>query len=462
MDFSPLDLAQMVSPTIQRPPHLKLLESFILKILRHPGRARAIIQMPVRHGKSWYLSRFLTAWYSLLWPDHQIIVTGYGQDFASEWGRAARDIVAKIGPSLCGLNVDPRLARADHWAIAGSDGGLRTCGTLGPISGKGAHLLISDDQIKDQQQANSPTYRDSVHSWFMADCLSRLEPSGKVIVVLSRRHPDDLVGRLLSASDEWQVLRMSALCDDPDTDPLHRPMDSALWPERYDKPTLLKIKSELELSGQSHIWECLYQQNPQGDPSAREWPVDYFEGIWTTHIPQDNVRFRVLALDPSKSKRSTTGDYSAFVYAVLTHDGHFHVQSWLVRVPLDQLVSMSVKLLAELKPDGFIVETVMMQALLAHSIQEACKAQQVPCPIWEFCSHEDKIVRIRVALTPLLGGRRLHLDESSPGNRLLLSQLREFPTCSHDDGPDSLTMACYLLNQMMFGRRQPEKLVLTT
>jgi len=205
----------------------------------------------------------------MLNPDRQVILTGYGGDFAAEWGASARDVFARHGPGLFGLDVFHKRARADHWGIEGHAGGMRTCGTLGPISGKGCHLLISDDQIKDQAQANSATYRDSVHQWFLADALSRLEPEGKAIVVLSRRHPDDLVGRLLQASDDWQVLRMPALCDDQAGDPLHREQDAALWPERYDAATLLKIKQELELAGQSHIWECLYMQNPQGDPSAR-------------------------------------------------------------------------------------------------------------------------------------------------------------------------------------------------
>lgn len=412
----------------------------------------------MRHGKSWFISKFLPAWYSMMFPEKNIILTGYGGDFAAEWGRQARDIVARQGRPY-NLAVDKRRAKATNWSIDGADGSMRTCGTLGSITGKGAHLLISDDQVKDQAQANSPTQRDTVHRWFMADCLSRLEPDGKCLVVLSRRHPDDLVGRLLE-NENWPTLRLPALCDDPTTDPLGRQLDEPLWPERYSKECLLSIKDELELSGQSHIWECLYQQNPLGDPGVREWPEEYLNGIMTPGMPTNNIRLRVLALDPSKSKKSTTGDFAAFTYLVLTTEGHVHVQSWFYRAPADQVVSEAVALLDQLRPHAFIYESTMMQELFGKWILERCNQRGIPCPIWEFSTQEEKNVRIRMALTPLLGQRRLHLDANSPGNRLLLSQIREFPTGNHDDGPDSLTMGTYLLNQLLAGKKPQQKLVL--
>ena len=255
-------------------------------------------------------------------------------------------------------------------------------------------------------------------------------------------------------------LRLPALCDDPANDPLGRQEGEALWPQRYSKNALLKIRDELEISGQGHVWQCLYQQNPSGDPSSREWPVDYFTNIWTPQVPADGVRLRVLSLDPSKGKRSTTGDYSAFTYVTLTTNGHLYVQSWLARLPTDQLIQQAVSLLDTLRPDGFVYESTLFQELLGKMIGDECVRRSVPCPIWEYAPNEDKIVRIRMALTPLLGQKRLHLLEDSPGNRLLLNQLREFPTGVHDDGPDSLTMATYLINMMLTGKRTNQNLIL--
>lgn len=230
-------------------------------------------------------------------------------------------------------------------------------------------------------------------------------------------------------------------------DPLHRHPGEALWPERYSREQLLDLRDELELSGQSCVWSCLYQQAPMGDPSSREFPENYFDDIWA-RMPDNNIRLRILALDPSKGKHSHTGDYSAFVYVVLTTDGNVYVQSWLQRVPADTLGAMAVKLIDELRPDGFIYEGAFLAGLFPST------------HAYLYSSQEDKNVRIRVALTPLLGSKKLHLDANCPGNRLLLSQLREFPTASHDDGPDALVMALSLLNQLLTGRRQTGGMVL--
>jgi predicted phage terminase large subunit-like protein len=56
-------------------------------------------------------------------------------------------------------------------------------------------------------------------------------------------------------------------------------------------------------------------------------------------------------------------------------------------------------------------------------------------------------VRIR-RLTPLLARGQLRFKEDSPGARLLVRQLRDFPNADHDDGPDSLEMAVWLAREL--------------
>ena len=40
-----------------------------------------------------------------------------------------------------------------------------------------------------------------------------------------------------------------------------------------------------------------------------------------------------------------------------------------------------------------------------------------------------------------LSERRIRFKRNSPGTRLLVEQLKQFPTADHDDGPDALEMA---------------------
>ena len=71
----------------------------------------------------------------------------------------------------------------------------------GPFTGYGFDLLIIDDPVKNREEANSPTQRQHLWDWWRSTARTRLEPGGSMIIVMTRWHEDDLVGRLLG--DEY-------------------------------------------------------------------------------------------------------------------------------------------------------------------------------------------------------------------------------------------------------------------
>ena len=74
--------------------------------------------------------------------------------------------------------------------------------------------------------------------------------------------------------------------------------------------------------------------------------------------------------------------------------------------------------------------------------------RRCPMPIYAFDNHVPKIVRIR-RLTSLLAQGRIKFKADSPGARLLVEQLRDFPNGDHDDGPDALEMATRMAGQLI-------------
>ena len=58
-------------------------------------------------------------------------------------------------------------------------------------------LLLIDDPIKDREEANRETIRNSLHEWFASVAYTRLTPKGAIIVIQTRWHEDDLAGWLL-------------------------------------------------------------------------------------------------------------------------------------------------------------------------------------------------------------------------------------------------------------------------
>ncbi len=231
--------------------------------------------MPPRHGKSELISKAFPAWYLGTFPDRRILLASYEADFAAGWGRKARLLLEEYGPDLWGVEVDKRSSAADRWDIAGHDGGMGTAGVGGALTGKGSHVLVIDDPIKNAEEAASQTIRDKIHDWYLSTAYTRLEsdPEGAVIIVMTRWHEDDLLGRELTGGEEWRVLNFPAVAEENDC--LGREPGDPLWPERFSKERLERIAAKIG----PYWWAALYQQRPsplEGGLLKRDW-IQYYD-----------------------------------------------------------------------------------------------------------------------------------------------------------------------------------------
>jgi len=270
---------------------------------------------------------------------------------------------------------------------------------------------------------------------------------------MSRRHPDDLSGAQqalnddLPANDKWHVIKIPAINE----------QGEALWPERYPLSKLNDIKQGYEVAGQSYLWESLYQQNPTADSLSLEWPDVYFTSILCDELPpEQTVRLRVLSVDPSKGSNAKTGDYCGIADTRLCHDRHIFIDPTLKRMPSAHIESTVVEMLRRQRYDGVVIESNGFQDIIARNILSMCHREGIHCPMFTVTSTSDKVVRIRLGLTPLLHQKRLHIWSGSTSSRLAVSQLREFPSGAHDDFPDSLNMAIDLIDQLLTGKQNTQ------
>lgn len=213
--------------------------------------------MPPRHAKSTLISHWFGVWYLHLFPERRIILTSYAADYAATWGRRVRNSIVEHGEVL-GLSLAGDTTAADAWETE-QRGGMVTAGVGGPITGRGADILIVDDPIKNSEEANSATYRDKVWEWWQSTAVTRLEPGAAAIVVMTRWHEDDLAGKLLSDEDsggEWELLNLPAIAEKDDV--IGRHEGEALWPERYDLAAL----DNRRLAVGEYVWQSLFQQRP--------------------------------------------------------------------------------------------------------------------------------------------------------------------------------------------------------
>lgn len=134
------------------------------------------------------------------------------------------------------------------------------------------NCLIIDDPIKNAEEAYSDTIRAKLWDWWLSTAYSRIEPGGVAIVLHTRWHEDDLIGRLIQEMDNggeaWEVINFPAIAEEHDV--LGRKPGEALWPARYDEKALERIKNTIG----PYWWSSLYQQRPsplEGGMFKREW-----------------------------------------------------------------------------------------------------------------------------------------------------------------------------------------------
>lgn len=309
------------------PRHLEYLNDLLIDVAAGETR-RLIVSMPPRSGKSELISRYFPAWFLGAHPQKRVLLASYEATFAATWGRKARDLLEEHGAAIFdGVAVSQDSRAADHWNLEGTDGGMDTAGARGPLTGKGADLFIIDDPIKGDEEANSENSRESLWNWFASVAYPRLEPGGSIVIVMTRWHEDDLVGRIMRERRKlrgWKVVNLPALA--LERDPLGRAPGEPLWSERFGKKALKDIRDSIG----PYWWQALYMGAPapaEGAVFKRDWIRRWERGEETGQYVaggevaryEDLYRFCTVDFASSLSGRA---DYTAIGTFGLTPGGN--------------------------------------------------------------------------------------------------------------------------------------------
>jgi len=427
---------------------------------------RLMVFMPPQHGKSELVSRRFPAFLLGRNPDMRLIGCSHTNDLAVSMNRDVQrimtsDAYARVFP---GVTLNDRWVRRvtrmqarrtlDFFEIPGYRGSLRSAGVGNSIAGNPADGAIIDDPFGKREDADSPVMRQRVWDWYANDLYSRLSAKAWIVLTHTRWHRDDLAGRLLRkmadrSADQWKVLCLPAVLDDgAAADPCdeRRPGGEA-WPEKVLWPQF-KSAADLEIVRQqdAKAYAALYQQDPT-DASMAEWAPECF-GDWIWVQPEKWPRqfdLRVVCVDASKGRSDKQGDYCAIVFLGVGRDKLLYVDAILDRIVLDQIVRKIVVFCDEKKPDFVGIEAEQFQELLVHEFRRQCGPQYATrWSIYKMMTGGiPKIARIR-RLSQYVINRELRFKADSPGCRLLVDQLMDFPLADHDDGPDALEMCTRL------------------
>ncbi len=244
---------------------------------------RLMIFAPPRHGKSELVSRLFSAYYQYRFPHRWVGLCSYGDDLAFTLARAARANYLAAGGTLGGIRDETVVKQFG----TGHAGGMWAAGAGGPITGKGFHLGIIDDPLKNSEQAKSPVIRTKHKDWWQGTFYTRREPNAAIVIIMTPWHEDDLANWLLrretvgegSYPERWHLIALDALRDTrepfyvPATctlEPDPRPHGAALCPERQSREELLRTQQSVG----SYYWSAMFQARPkpqEGNKFKRQW-----------------------------------------------------------------------------------------------------------------------------------------------------------------------------------------------
>jgi len=390
-----------------------------------------LIEMPPRHGKSMTVTETFPSFFIGKNPDKRVIASAYSDNLARKFGRLNRNKLVEFADDLFNINISQEKSASNNWGIEGTRGGMIATGIGGSITGEGADLLIIDDPLKNNEEAQSQTIRDKVWDEWETTLSTRLHKGGSVIVIMTRWHEDDLVGRLLERSPhDWERIRLPAIAEDDD-DLLHREEGEALCPELgYDKEWAEIKKIEVG----SNTWASLYQQRPS--PSDG----NIFNRNWWQFYNKPPSRFQEIV----QSWDLTFKDANSSDYVVGQVWGRNGADKYLldqVRAKMDFPATVqAIRTMSRKWPraKAKLIEDKANGPAVIASLKREISGLIAVNP------EGGKVVRAQ-AVTPDIEAGNVFLPENEPWIHDFIEECSSFPNGKHDDMVDSMTQA---LNRM--------------
>ena len=410
----------------------KRLEEFS-KDVAEKKSPRLMLFMPPRHGKSTLASVAFPAWHLGRNPEHEFISCSYSGSLAMGFSRKVRGLLREEGyKSAFKTRLDPQSQSAEAWLTVG--GGYVAAGVGGGITGKGAHILVIDDPVKNRDDAESQNARDSAWDWYTSTAYTRLAPGGGVLVILTRWHDDDLAGRLLKAAadngEQWEVVNYPARAE---VDEEFRKQGEALHRERYDEEALARIEKAVG----PRDWSALYQQNPVADDG------DYFTRDMIQYYDREDIdheRMRYYCAWDLAIGKNDRNDYTVgIVVGVDEYDQMFVMDMVRGRFDGFELVEQILDLYEVWKPSIIGIEKGHIEMALGPFLEKRVRERGLYEAYFKDLKtgRRDKEARARAIQGRMQQGMvYVPRDEEFTGP--LVAELLRFPNGVHDDQVDAL------------------------
>jgi predicted phage terminase large subunit-like protein len=430
---------------------------------------RLMIFMPPRHGKSELASRRFPAWFMGRHPERSIIAASYNSDLAGDFGREVRNIMAS--PEHEALFSGSKLAQdsksQNRWHTD-QGGGYTAAGVGTAITGRGAHVLLIDDPVKDREAADSEVVREKTYRWYLSTAYTRLEGvitdddsdplwrdideakekgeafDGAVVLIQTRWHEDDLAGRLLHdmerGADQWEVLSLPAINE-----------GQALWPAKYPIKRLEQIKATVS----PREWSSLFQQEPtaeDGDTFKREW---FESSQYPAHQIGDMIQQGNVYLTGDYAVTADGGDYTEIAaWSILPSEHVYCVGWWSGQVDQLDWCEELLDMVSTFKPLKHIAESGVIRKATESYIKRRMRERKDFVALEWMPTTQNKLANAR-SFQAMASNGRVHFPDTVWAERVI-SQLLRFPGGRYDDAVDACGLMGRFIDQM-WQSQKPKK-----
>jgi predicted phage terminase large subunit-like protein len=414
-----------------------------------------VITIPPQHGKSELVSHWTAVWFLKKFPWKKIGLASYEKDFASEWGGKAKDSITENADEL-GIQLRQDTKAKGHWTLRGYNGGMFTAGIGGPFSGRGFHLIIIDDPIKNDAEALSEVYRRRNWNWYRSVVRPRLQPGGSIILIMTRWHEQDLAGSLLGnppedegeltleeevEPDSWQVINFPALAEENDI--LGRKPGEALWPGRYDETALKKLR----VAAGPFWWTAQYRGKPQPEGGGII-KTAWFKSYEDEDLPRSFSRLIQIWDTAHKEKQRHDRSACLTLGTVSKPRRYYLLDLYVARPTFPDLTRAAEAQYDKWNPDRVVIEDKASGISLIQQLRQDTKV-----PIRAVKAVDDKVTRAHT-VTGIMEAGQVLIPRHATWLADFLKEVGDFPAGAHDDIVDVLVHGLRYLKPRLKGLRQ--------
>lgn len=414
-------------------------------------------------------SRKLPAFMLGLNPDKKICIGSYAATIARDFNRDVQRIIdtpsyRELFPEtyLNGSNVvtmaNTYLRNSDVIEMVGHKGLLRVVGRGGSLTSKTVDVSILDDVYKDYAEGNSPIVRNAAWKWYTTVVRTRLHNDSQELIVFTRWHDDDLIGRIEKSGETvieikswddvknipagaWVRINFEGLKTGEPTEIDPREPGAALWDRRH---------SRAKLEGQRALdpvqFQCLYQGNPgnaEGKLYRNPFRTYVDKSEWGTYVRSGNYTdvadegddFTFSACyDVYKSGNEAWNEqkkrFEPILYALITDMVFTQENTEITAVTVPEMINRcgTQKAWIESNNGGSGFEKVIRKKLKA-----------VTEPFYQGANKESRIITNSAMVNAQII-MPIGWEQRFPKiHEHLTGFLRDFPANAHDDPEDGLT-----------------------